>query len=296
MATILLKALRTHTRITRLTAAHSRRQLCASAPKSNVNEPSGDWYTLADEQSEWVEDVSAGYQETQHGERYEPTDLLLFPRFLNDQEQRLVLEHSLQLLDTSIERRPRARRASHQLKVDTSPMAGSPFKEEQEYTFQAGHFDEVISGYREMQVAQFLPPTSSSSPDSSSLQAILTRLQALLPPSTTTTTTTTNRTPLLHLLHLSSQGKIEPHVDNLHASGNTIVGLSLGSTRVMRLGLPSAPIHSHIKVLLLPGSVYVQRDSVRYNLQHSIPSDDTFKNRRIVGAQRLSLMLRNQLE
>ncbi|PLW19820.1 hypothetical protein PCANC_12615 [Puccinia coronata f. sp. avenae] len=292
MATILLKAVRTHTRIPRLTVAHSHRQLCASAPKSNVNEPSGDWYSLADEQSEWV-DVSAGYQETQHGERYEPRDLVLFPRFLNDQEQRLVLEHSLQLLDISIERRPRARRIPHQLKVDTSPMARSPFKEEQEYTFQAGHFDEVISGYREMQVAQFLPPPSSSSLHSSSLQAILTRLQALLPPSTTTTN---NRPPLLHLLHLSSQGKIEPHVDNLHASGNTIVGLSLGSTRVMRLGLPSSPIHSHIKVLLLPGSVYVQRDSVRYNLQHSIPSNDTFKNRRIVGAQRLSLMLRNQLE
>lgn len=279
---MLLRAVRTPS----ITSRHSRR-LCAApmGVSAASNNPSGHMYTLADEGSEWV-DVPAGHQET-HRDRYEPTDLVLFPRFLNDQEQRLVMEHSLRLLD-KLERRPRARGPGPQPKVDTSPMAGSPFRGEQEYAFQAGHFDEVISGYREMQVTQFVPPASSS-PDSCSLQAILTKLQALFPASTT------NPPPLLHLLHLSSQGKIDPHVDNLHASGNTILGLSLGSTRVMRLGLPSAPIHSHLKVLLLPGSVYVQRDSVRYNLQHSIPSDEMFKNRRIAGAQRLSLMLRNQL-
>lgn len=33
---------------------------------------------------------------------------------------------------------------------------------------------------------------------------------------------------LMHLLHMSSEGQIFPHVDNIQASGQTIVGVSLG--------------------------------------------------------------------
>ncbi len=84
-------------------------------------------------------------------------------------------------------------------------------------------------------------------------------------------------------------------MDNIDASGGTIVGVSLGSPRVLRLvkkrsenrkvggegnkgtdakdsrieGFDSQ--HSHGFDIYLPsGSVYVQRDSVRYDYEHSI--------------------------
>jgi alkylated DNA repair protein alkB family protein 7 len=38
-----------------------------------------------------------------------------------------------------------------------------------------------------------------------------------------------------HALHLSPTGKIDPHVDNVDASGSVIIGVSLGAERVLRL-------------------------------------------------------------
>jgi alkylated DNA repair protein alkB family protein 7 len=185
---------------------------------------------------------------------------VLYPRFLTGQEQDLLLDHSLTRLDKM--ERPRARkRGGPQDAGATEPRReASRFRAEEEYSFEAGHFDQVISGYREMQVGQFvISPTDATPTRPSSLEPILARLQALLPDSP--------RPPLIHLLHLSSQGRIDPHVDNLEASGSTILGLSLGSTRVMRLGHQAAPIHTHLKVLLPPGSVYIQRyPSISHNL------------------------------
>ncbi|OAV96390.1 hypothetical protein PTTG_04035 [Puccinia triticina 1-1 BBBD Race 1] len=243
-------------------------------------------YNLRDETCEWFE-IPAGHSES-HRNIYEPTDFFLYPRFLSGPEQDLILDHSLLRLDKM--ERPRARKRGGAQDQGGAKEGTSRFRDEVDYSFEAGHFDQVISSYREMQVGQFLsgPAVSSTTTDTSqtkSLEHILARLQALLPEST--------RPPLIHLLHLASNGKIDAHVDNVEASGSTIVGLSLGSTRVMRLGHQSAPIDSHLKVLLPPGSVYVQRDSVRYHLQHSIPAHDSFKNQQVYGAQRLSVMLRD---
>lgn len=178
----------------------------------------------------------------------------------------------------------RSRRRQRRASLNDKPGEPVGFREEEEYSFESGHFDEVISGYREMQLTQL---KSFEDKQKARLFAdTLQRLERLLPSSTLP--------PLIHVLHLSAEGKIDAHIDNIEASGPTIVGLSLGSARVMRLGHQSCPIHSHLKVLLPPGSVYIQRDSVRYNLQHSIQSHDSFKGKGIRGAQRLSLMLRDR--
>ncbi|KNZ44581.1 hypothetical protein VP01_8g1 [Puccinia sorghi] len=267
----------------RITTGNAARNCSTSVspPIGTENARASQVHTLVDEKCEWFE-IPAGHLEAHKG-IYEPTDFLLYSRFLTDQEQDMILEHSLSRLDKM--ERPRARPPAQAGARKPPNQMGSKFRAEEEYSFEPGHFDQVISGYREMQVSQFLSPPSRTTADlTHALELILARLQALLPTST--------RPPLLHLLHLASHGKIDPHVDNPEASGSTILGLSLGSTRVMRLGHHSAPTHFHLKVLLPPGSVYLQRDSVRYNLQHSIPSDDSFKDQPIIGAQRLSLMLR----
>lgn len=76
----------------------------------------------------------------------------------------------------------------------------------------------------------------------------------------------------LHLLHLSGKGAIYPHVDNLTASGDVIVGVSLGGERVLRFKKRKSKVDESTEelipievsgpeeftVLLEPGSVYIQ--------------------------------------
>jgi alkylated DNA repair protein alkB family protein 7 len=64
----------------------------------------------------------------------------------------------------------------------------------------------------------------------------------------------------MHLLHL--RGAILPHIDNLDASGSMIMGVSLGSPRVMRMVRRDTRQSDSLRafeILLLPGSVYIQR-------------------------------------
>lgn len=63
-----------------------------------------------------------------------------------------------------------------------------------------------------------------------------------------------------HALHLSPDGAILPHVDNVEASGQTIVGASLGASRILRLENSSG---DGWDVLLPSGSVYIQKWAVK---------------------------------
>jgi alkylated DNA repair protein alkB homolog 7 len=86
------------------------------------------------------------------------------------------------------------------------------------------------------------------------LKSALGRLETLYPNAGTTQT---------HLLHLASNGEILPHVDNIGASGSWILGVSLGSERILRMesvendvdGVPRCMFD----VLLSSGSVYTQK-------------------------------------
>lgn len=64
-----------------------------------------------------------------------------------------------------------------------------------------------------------------------------------------------------HALHLSPTGKIDPHVDNVDASGSVIIGVSLGAERILRLERKGAENEGGDgwEVLLKSGSVYVQK-------------------------------------
>jgi alkylated DNA repair protein alkB homolog 7 len=88
--------------------------------------------------------------------------------------------------------------------------------------------------------------------------AALGRLETLCPIAGSTQT---------HVLHLASDGEIHPHIDNIDASGSWILGVSLGSGRVLRMESVKAdsdcsPKHT-FDVTLPSGSVYVQRWETR---------------------------------
>lgn len=135
--------------------------------------------------------------------------------------------------------------------------------------------------------------------DNPALASILDRLHALCPPANATQT---------HLIHLASHGEILPHVDNLGASGSWILGVSLGSERILRIEA-SEDNSDSFDVLLPSGTVYLQkcvftnildktilncvsRDTVRFNYKHSILKEGVFAGRPIGPGQRVSMMIR----
>ena len=86
------------------------------------------------------------------------------------------------------------------------------------------------------------------------VKSALGRLETLYPDASNTQT---------HILHLSTDGEIHPHVDNVGASGSWILGVSLGSERMLRMesveedvdGIPNRTFD----VSLSSGSVYIQK-------------------------------------
>ncbi|KAG9088791.1 hypothetical protein FRC07_012472, partial [Ceratobasidium sp. 392] len=150
-----------------------------------------------------------------------------------------------------------------------------------------GHFDGVIRDYREMTVSSW--PTSSPA----GLADILLRLYRLVDPLHTPAAPGITTPPNIqtHVLHLASTGFILPHVDNIEASGSMIAGVSLGGTRVLRMSRDGEAFD----ILLESGSVYVQRDDIRYGWKHEIPNTTRFQDRAVGnGGQRLSVMLRDK--
>jgi len=206
-----------------------------------------------------------------------PEGFMLFSEFFDTREQRLLLTTALSQLDALEGKRVRKLQREHRAKnliSESSPLEGL-FLPEQYYTFQEGHYDNVIRDYREMHI--------SSWPESQvhGLTSVLDRLRALYPSPDIQT----------HLLHLSSSGEILPHTDNVYASGVWIMGVSLGATRMLRMASTNIAAPKMFDIMLPSGSVYLQRDDLRYNWRHAVLHPlDSDKSKR---GQRVSIMVRD---
>ncbi|CAE6479148.1 unnamed protein product [Rhizoctonia solani] len=222
------------------------------------------------------------------------SDFIIYPRFLSIEEQNILLKSSLVKLGGKRRRRRGISEATASERMDhlKYPL-DEIFGGDKEYDFEEGHFDGVIRDYREMTVSSW---PNSSPPE---LSHILLRLYKLIdsrntPPNPGLTTPSNVQT---HILHLASTGVILPHVDNIEASGSAIAGVSLGDTRILRLTQSSAGSEdASFDVLLESGSVYIQRDDVRYNWRHEIPNITEFQGRTVGGGQRISVMLRDKYQ
>ncbi|KAH9079443.1 hypothetical protein EDB83DRAFT_2540098 [Lactarius deliciosus] len=217
-----------------------------------------------------------------------PADFQWFPRFFNPTEQYALLSAALRKLDVAEPRAARKRRrdflVSHQQDRlrDTGDLK-DVFLPDEFYHFEEGHYDGVIKRFRETRVSSWDGETDPV------FRSALGRLEVLRPNAGSTQT---------HLLHLASDGEILPHIDNIDASGSWILGVSLGSDRVLRMESVEAdsdcsPRHT-FDVTLPSGSVYIQRDDVRYNYKHSILRAEPIPAQVAPQAQgqRLSIMVR----
>jgi len=212
----------------------------------------------------------------------EPRDFCLWRDIFTVPEQHILLATSLQKLD-SLDSRPFRRRRNALVHgrvketLDQSQNIQGLFLPDEYYQMEEGHYDGVIHHYREMHV------TSWPENDVPGLSVLIDRLRTLCPTPNTQT----------HILHLASNGEILPHIDNLHASGTWILGVSLGAERIMRMESTGGE-HS-FDVLLPSGSVYLQRNTVRFGYKHSILKEGSFLGREIKSGPRLSIMIRDRL-
>ncbi|OCF75219.1 hypothetical protein I204_04072 [Kwoniella mangroviensis CBS 8886] len=221
-----------------------------------------------------------------------PDDFLFWPDFFSIEECKTLVDMALWKLDrvdSSLKRRRKGKQTSE-------PNEGADELQklfDREYGFEKGHYDSVIHHYRETLLST-LPPNPSSN-----LISTLSKLYTLLPEISTSMSKSTSIPPegtITHLLHLSPKGEILPHVDNLEASGKYICGVSLGGERILRLRAKGKK-EDGWDVRLNSGSVYLQRDSIRYKYEHSIlpySSEGTvWDGEDLNHGHRISIMIRD---
>ncbi|KAF9388981.1 Alpha-ketoglutarate-dependent dioxygenase alkB 7, mitochondrial [Podila verticillata] len=197
-------------------------------------------------------------------------DFIIVPNYLSPQEHDMMVEAATKKLKRALGKQVR---------------------------YEDGHFDGVITRYRECSASDWGAPPSLSSQgaEQKERQTPSEVLQAIklhyFPQDW--------KWVAPHILELEAgKGGIKPHVDHLEASGQVVAGICLGSTAVMELIHDKDPSKS-FRVLLPKGCFYFQRDSVRYQYKHGIPielEDHQFKGTVYPKEKRISVMLRNALE
>uniref|UniRef100_A0A4X1VQ25 Alpha-ketoglutarate-dependent dioxygenase alkB homolog 7, mitochondrial n=4 Tax=Sus scrofa TaxID=9823 RepID=A0A4X1VQ25_PIG len=144
--------------------------------------------------------------------------------------------------------------------------------------YEYDHWDAAIHGFRETEKSRW----------SEASRVILQRVQAAaFGPGQSLLSS-------VHVLDLEPRGYIKPHVDSIKFCGSTIAGLSLLSPSVMRLVHTQEP-GEWLELLLEPGSLYILRDSARYDFSHEILRDEEsfFGERRIPRGRRISVICRS---
>jgi len=145
--------------------------------------------------------------------------------------------------------------------------------------YEKSHWDDAIHDYRETEKNRW--------DDKNSIVVDRLRDVAFQEGSTTPLSHT-------HILDLSAQGFIRPHVDAVRFCGNTVAGISLLSDSIMRFVKETDK--SHRGDLYLPRrSLYIMRDAARYFYTHEILRDEDsyFDGTKVDKGRRISIICRN---
>ena len=147
--------------------------------------------------------------------------------------------------------------------------------------YESSHWDNAILSYRETEKSRWTPVN----------QALIERIKKLI----FIPTGTVEPLDHVHILDLSKDGEIKPHVDSVRFCGRIIGGLSLLSDSVMRLTCEKnkAEVYdAHLK----RRSLYVMKDSFRYDFSHQVLSEkeSKFRDNIIKRDRRISIIVRCQ--
>lgn len=97
----------------------------------------------------------------------------------------------------------------------------------------------------------------------------------------------------VHILDLSQEGEIKPHVDAVRFCGRIIGGLSLMSSSVMRL-ISEKDKSLILDIWLKQRSLYIMKDTSRYDFAHAVlgQQESKFNDIPVPRGRRISVILR----
>lgn len=168
--------------------------------------------------------------------------------------------------------------------------------------YEYDHWDDAIHGYRETEKVDWLPEN----------RILFDRVRQYA--------FVSDVMPHVHILDLAKDGIIKPHVDSSRYCGTTIAGLSLLTDCIMRLkrvdeikyvqpkmdddsvspnksddGKPAIEYDYFVDALLRRRSLYVMKDTARYNFTHEVlPTNAEFNGMGVEKGRRISIICRNQ--
>ena len=145
--------------------------------------------------------------------------------------------------------------------------------------YETGHWDGVIESFREITKRDWTLESRKVFErliESDPVEKL--ELKEFLPP---------------HVLDLSKDGFIKPHIDSIIASGQMVAGISLLSPAVMVLSRES----ESLRILLPPRSFYVLSGTARFEFKHEILPGTTkwTDDSSIVRDRRISIILRDEI-
>lgn len=178
--------------------------------------------------------------------------------------------------------------------------------------FEEGHWDSVISKYREIELATPHEMGSKSTiaiEDAPQYAQTIQRTRGLLK-SYVSPQLRNHMTWLpCHAIDLSKNGRLDAHVDSVKFSGGIVAGISLLSDSIMRLrpakgewtdDSSDESLGGHVDLYLPKLSLYCLHGMSRFHYSHELlPSDSVFqlnsKNVQVTRGRRLSIIFRDAL-
>jgi len=150
-------------------------------------------------------------------------------------------------------------------------------------SYQEGHWDNAIVGYRELEIQ-----------DRVWSEDILSVINSL---KLTAFKTTDKCLSSTHVLDLSATGFIKAHVDSVKFCGRAIAGVSLLSSSVMKF-VNEKDENMWFKIVLPRRSLYLMEGDARYKFTHEILKDEESicNGVHIKKGRRISVLNRTQIE
>ncbi|KAI4502270.1 hypothetical protein M0802_002952 [Mischocyttarus mexicanus] len=148
--------------------------------------------------------------------------------------------------------------------------------------YEFTHWDNAIHGYRETERKQW---------NEQNIKVINRIRKKAFPPGMP-------QLSLVHVLDLTADGWIKPHVDSIRFCGDIIAGLSLLSDSVMRLTMVGHEQECREDFLLPRRSLYIMSGVARQKYNHEIlkSEESYFQGHRISRSRRVSIICRSEVD
>ncbi|CAH0713381.1 unnamed protein product, partial [Brenthis ino] len=145
--------------------------------------------------------------------------------------------------------------------------------------YEFDHWDNAIEGYRETERSKWNEQNT----------AVLSRIKKVA------FAKNSELLPHVHILDLAAAGHIKPHVDAVRFCGDTIAGLCLASSAVMRL-THAARAHLALDALLQRRCLYIMSGVARYEFSHAVLGGEhsAWRGRGVARRRRVAVICRER--